>query len=157
MFLRIVGKWIYYSRRRHRRWRFWWFWSTTHRNHFHSKMVLEYNSHKSFPRQNGFGILVRWWWRWWWWTTVLMMRLKILVVMMMNDGDDLVCFRVWFVLFCLVFFWGCRKQLCWDLCTVHKDFLMRHNRSRIKRLHDFICLKYIITVAVGFIAFIFPT
>ena len=50
-----------------------------------------------------------------------MMRLKIPVVMMMNDGDDSVCFRIW----------GCRKQLCWDLCTVHKDFLMHHNRSLI--------------------------
>jgi len=25
-----------------------WFWSTTHRNHFRSKMVLEYNSQKPF-------------------------------------------------------------------------------------------------------------
>jgi len=92
-------------------------------NHFHIKMGLEYNSQKPFPQQNGFGIPVRWRW----WTTMLMMRLKIPVVMMMNDGDDSVCFRVWFVLF--GFFWGCRKQLCWDLCTVHKDFPMHHNRS----------------------------
>jgi len=35
---------------------------------------------------------------------MLMMRLKIPVVMMMNDGDDSVCFRVWFVLFCFVWF-----------------------------------------------------
>jgi len=42
-------------------------------------------------------------------------------VMMMNDGDDSVCFRVW----------GCRKQLCWDLCTVHKDFLTHHNHSHV--------------------------
>ena len=61
-----------------------------------------------------------------------MMRLKIPVVMMMNDSDDSVCFRVWFVLFCFAWFsLGCRKQLCWDLCMVHKDFLMHHNRSRI--------------------------
>ena len=50
-----------------------------------------------------------------------MMRLKIPVVMMMNDGDDSVCFCVWFVLFCFGFFWGvgsnyvgiyARKSLC---------------------------------------------
>jgi len=58
-----------------------------------------------------------------------MMRLKIPMVMIMNDGDDSVYLRIWFVLFCLVSFGGCRKQLCWDLCTVHKDFLMHHNRS----------------------------
>ena len=28
-------------------------------NHFHNKMGLEYNSHKPFPEQNGFGISVR--------------------------------------------------------------------------------------------------
>jgi len=120
-------------------------------------MVLEYNCWKQlstsngFPQQNGFAIPVRWWW----WPTVLMMRLKILetistakwfwhsgtvmMTVMMNDGvDERRCwwwdwrFRVWFVLFCFVLFgfiWGCRKQLCWDLCTVHKDFLMHHNRS----------------------------
>jgi len=33
-----------------------------------------------------------------------MMRLKIPMVMTMNDGDDSVCFRVWFVLFCFVWF-----------------------------------------------------
>jgi len=34
--------------------------------------------------------------------------------------------------FCFVLFgflWGCRKQLCWDLCSMHKDFLMHHNHS----------------------------
>ena len=76
-----------------------WFWSTTHRNHFHSKMVLDYDSQKPFTQQNSFGIPVRWWW----WTTVLMMRLKIPRL-------------VRFVLF--GFIWGCRKQLCWDLCTI---------------------------------------
>jgi len=30
-----------------------WFWSTTHRNHFHCKMVLESNSQKPFSLQNG--------------------------------------------------------------------------------------------------------
>ena len=62
-------------------------------NHFQSKMVLEFDSQKPFPQQNGFCIPVRWWWRWWWWTTVLMMRLKILRL-------------VRFVLFCLVSFGG---------------------------------------------------
>ena len=28
-------------------------------NHYHNKMGLEYNSHKPFPQQNGFGIPVR--------------------------------------------------------------------------------------------------
>jgi hypothetical protein len=28
-------------------------------NHFHNKMVLEYNSQKPFPQQNGFGIPVQ--------------------------------------------------------------------------------------------------
>jgi len=107
-------------------------------NHFHSKMSLEYNSQKPFPQQNGFGIPVRWWW----WMTMLMMRLKIPVVMMMNDGDDSVCFRVWFFLFCFVLFgflWGCRKQLCWDLCTLHKDFLMHHSRSLIRSPNSQAC------------------
>jgi hypothetical protein len=31
-----------------------WFWRPTHGNHFHCKMVLEYNSQKPFPQQNGF-------------------------------------------------------------------------------------------------------
>jgi len=30
-------------------------------NHFHNKMVLEYNSQKPFPQQNGSGIPVRRW------------------------------------------------------------------------------------------------
>ena len=77
-----------------------------------------------------------------------MMRLKILetistakwfchsgtvmmTVMMMNDGVDDEIEDSAFGSFCFVLFgfiWGCRKQLCWDLCTVHKDFLMHHNR-----------------------------
>jgi len=76
-----------------------WFWSTTHINHFHSKMVLAFRYGDDDE------------WRCWWW-----------------DWR----FRVWFVLFCFVcFIWGCRMQLCWDLCTVHKNFLMHHNRSQL--------------------------
>jgi len=142
-------------------------------------MVLEYNCWKplstsnGFPRQNVFGIPVRWWW----WMTVLMMRLEILetisttkwvwstthgnhfhnkMVLAFRDGDDdeRRCWlwdwrfqwwwwwrRWWFNLFprlfCFVLFgflWGCKKQLCWNLCTVHKDFLMHHNRSPGERV-----------------------
>jgi len=49
----------------------------------------------------------------------------------MNDGVDDEIEVSAFGSFCFVLFgfiWGCRKQLCWDLCTVHKDFLMHHNR-----------------------------
>jgi len=80
-----------------------WFWSTTHRNHFHSKMVLAFR----YGDDDGDDDERRcWWWDW--------------------------RFRVWFVLF--GFIWGCRKQLCWDLCTMHKDFLMHHNRTLFQRV-----------------------
>ena len=89
-------------------------WSTTHRNHFHSKMVLAFR----YGDDDGDDDERRcWWWDWrfrwwWWWTTVMIQFVSVF-------GS--------FCLFC--FLWGCRKQLCWDLCTVHKDFLMHHNRS----------------------------
>jgi len=135
-----------------------WVWSTTHRNHFHNKMVLafrygddderqcwwwDWRFWKPFPQQNGFGVQLTETistTKWFWHSGTVMMT----VIMMKDDVDDefedssgddderrwwfnLFPRLVRFVLFC--FLWGCRKQLCWDLCTVHKDFLMHHNRS----------------------------
>jgi len=93
-----------------------WVWSTTHINYFHSKMVLAFR----YSDDDGDDDERRcWWWDWrfqwwWWWTTVMIQFVSAF-------GS------FYFVLF--GFLWGCRKQLCWDLCTVHKDFLMHHNRS----------------------------
>jgi len=64
-----------------------WFWSTTHINHFHNKMVLEYNSQKPFSLQNGFGVQL----------------------------TETIFIANWF--------------MYWDLCTVHKDFLIHHNQT----------------------------
>jgi len=66
-----------------------WFWSTTHKNHFPSKLVLEYNSQKPFSLQNGFRVQL----------------------------TETISIAKWF--------------MCWDLCTVHKDFLMHHNQTQL--------------------------
>jgi len=114
-------------------------------NHFHSKMVLafwygddderrcwwwDWIFWKPFPYQNGFGLrlteTISTAKQFWHSSTVMM------TVMMMNDSVDDEIEDSAFGSFCFVLFgfiWGCRKQLCWDLCTVHKDFLMHHNRS----------------------------
>ena len=57
----------------------------------------------------------------------------MMTVMMINDGVDDEIEDSAFGSFCFVLFgfiWGCRKQLYWDLCTVHKDFLKHHNLSQ---------------------------
>jgi len=121
---------------------------------FHSKMVLafrygddderrcwwwDWRFWKPFPQQNEFGVQLtktistaKWFWHS---GTVMMMNNGVDGEIEDSSGDDDER-RWWFSLFARLvrfvlfgFLWGCRKQLCWDLCTVYNDFLMHHNRS----------------------------
>ena len=52
-----------------------WVWSTTHRNHFHNKMVLAFR----YGDDDGDDDERRcWWWdwrfQWWWWWTIVMIQ-----------------------------------------------------------------------------------
>jgi len=81
-------------------------WSTTHRAFRYGDdderrcWRWDWRFWKPFPPQNGFGVQLtetistaKWFWH----SGTLM-----ITVMMMNDGDDSVCIRVWFVLFCFL-------------------------------------------------------